>query len=214
MLQLYSLVITSVFLAALPVSASPSSPSSGSFKEDGLAIASPRPTPTNHFFISQTTQQMPTVQNEDWTKKDVKLPWDRVALDKSSGAGEPVVFTKSYKFKVGFISSRKERVHVRWTQDKAEIYILYGSNCSAIFGCESGASYGLPKQITVTVNRRDYFLSTIDQNTYGLTPELKQAIAQTTGRFSFKIDKKINFEIKEEGVAAIKQLFAIGISPK
>jgi hypothetical protein len=93
--------------------------------------------------------------------------------------------------------------------NKAEIFVLRGSNCSAVFGCESGDAYGLPKQITATINGKEYILQTVDQNTYGLTPEFKQAISQTSAPPAFKIDKKINFEVKEEALPALKQLFTI-----
>lgn len=208
MYQLRSVIVASFLLVAAPAIANPSSNIISS-QGGGSAIALPQRHLANHFLLSQSNPSMPIVQEQDWTKKDVKLPWNQLALHKSLGSEEPVVFTKSYKFKVGFFSNSKERVHVRWTQNRAEIAIMFGSNCSPIFGCADGNSYGLPKQITVTISGREYFLSTVDQNTYGLTPEFKQAIAQATDPLVVKIDKKIHFEVKKEAFPAFKQLFAM-----
>jgi hypothetical protein len=159
--------------------------------------------------LSLEPSDKPIVQTEDWTTKDVKLPWNQVALDKSFGAEELVVFTKSFKFKLGFVSNRKERVHARWTQKSVEVFIMRGRDCGIVFGCESSTSYGLPKRIKVTVGGQDFFLKTIEQNTYELTPEFKQALQQTSGRFTFKVDERVNFEIQEEAIPGLKQLFAI-----
>lgn len=159
--------------------------------------------------VSLDTSGMPIVQTEDWTTKDIKLPWNQVALDKSFGTEELVVFTKSYKFKLGFVSNRKERVHARWTQSSVEIFIMRGRDCGLVFGCESATSYALPKRLKVTVGGQDYFLKTVEQNTYELTPELKQAITQTSGRLTFKVDERVNFEVQEDALPGLKQLFAL-----
>lgn len=159
--------------------------------------------------LSLESSAKPIVQTEDWTTKDIKLPWNQVALDKSFGAEELVVFTKSFKFKLGFASNRKERVHARWTQKSVELAIMRGRDCGLLFGCESATSYGLPKRIKVTVGGQDFFLKTVEQNTYELTPEFKQAILQTSGRLDFKVDERVNFEIQEEALPGLKQLLAL-----
>ncbi|MCG9890097.1 MAG: hypothetical protein MH252_03335 [Thermosynechococcaceae cyanobacterium MS004] len=164
--------------------------------------------------LSLEPSVQPIVQTEDWTTKDIKLPWNQVALDKSFGAEELVVFTKSFKFKLGFASNRKERVHARWTQKSVELAIMRGRDCGLLFGCESATSYGLPKRIKVTVGAQDFFLKAIEQNTYELTPELIQAILQTSGRLNFKVDERVNFEIQEEALPGLKQLLTLeGSSP-
>ncbi len=159
--------------------------------------------------LSLEPAERPVVQTEDWTTKDIKLPWNQVALDKSFGAEELVVFTKSFKFKVGFASNRKERVHARWTQKGVELAVMRGRDCGLLFGCESATSYGLPKRIKVTVSGQDFFLKTVEQNTYELTPEFKQALLQTSGRLNFKVDERVNFEIQEEALPGLKQLLAL-----
>lgn len=156
--------------------------------------------------ISLEPSNLPVVPIEDWRVKDAKLPWNQLALHKTPNGEERVVFTKSYKFKTGWLSGRKERIHVRWTQNNVELSIMAGFGCSWVFGCESGISYSPPKQIKVTVSSKDYFLTTVDQNTYGLTPELKQAIAQTSAPLNFRVDERIKFEVKEEAIPALKQL--------
>lgn len=208
MMRSLPILMSSILLNIVPATASPISQSSTLFKNDRTSITTSQ-TPLNSFKISQVPQDTPIVQIKDWTIKDAKLPWNQLALDKSSGAGEPVVFTKSYKFKVGFFSNHKERIHARWTQNKVEIAVMYGSTCSPIFGCADSASYALPKQIAVTINGRDYFLNRVDQNTYGLEPELKQTISQTSGKLAFKLSEKLKFEVKEEAVPALKRLFAM-----
>jgi hypothetical protein len=166
------------------------------------------------FYISaDPTGTVPTVQTEDWTTKDIKLPWNQVAVDKSFGQSELVVFTKSFKFKVGLISNRKERIHARWTTSNVEIFVMRGRDCGLLLGCESGTNYALPKRIKITVGQQDYFLKSIEQNTYALTPEFKQAASQTTGRLTFKIDERVNFEIQEEALPGLKNLFAIQPAP-
>jgi hypothetical protein len=208
MYQLRSVIVASLILVAVPAIAHPSS-NIMSLQKVEEAISLPQKHFISHFLLSQSNQNLPIIQEQDWTKKDVKLPWNQLALDKFSGVEEPVVFTKSYKFKVGFFTNSKERVHVRWTQNRAEISIMSGSVCSAIFGCAASANYGLPKQISITISGQEYLLRTVDQNTYGLTPELKQAITQATEPLAVKIDKKIHFEIKKEAIPVLKQLFII-----
>jgi hypothetical protein len=159
--------------------------------------------------ISLEPSNLTVVSIEDWTSKDAKPPWNQVVLHKTSPAEERVVFTKSYKFKVGWLSNRKERIHARWTQNNVEIFIMAGFNCSPIFGCADGVSYGLPKQIKVTVADKEYALRAVEQGTYALTPELKQAIAQTSAPLNFRVDERIKFEVKEEAFPALKQLFAL-----
>jgi hypothetical protein len=161
---------------------------------------------SSKILLSLEPSEKPIVQTEDWTTKDIKLPWNQVALDKSFGAEELVVFTKSFKFKLGFASNRKERVHARWTQKSVELAIMRGRDCGLLFGCESATSYGLPKRIKVTVDGQDFFLKTIEQNTYELTSEFKQAIEQTSGRLAFKVDERVNFEVQEEALPGLKQL--------
>lgn len=157
---------------------------------------------------AQPAGTVPTVQTEDWTTKDIKLPWNQVAVDKSFGQAELVVFTKSFKYKVGWFSNRKERVHARWTTNNVEIFVMRGRDCDLLLGCESGTNYALPKRIKITVGQQDYFLKSIEQNTYALTPEFKQAVSQTNNRLTFKIDERVNFEIQEEALPGLKNLFA------
>jgi hypothetical protein len=191
----------------------------------GLA-SSPLPPTTPQHFSHPTTSSLlrphiapfrvsadpsgtvPTVQTEDWTTKDIKLPWNQVAVDKSFGQSELVVFTKSFKFKVGWISNRKERIHARWTTSNVEIFVMRGRDCGLLLGCESGTNYALPKRIKIAVGQQDYFLKSIEQNTYALTPEFKQAVSQTANRLMFKIDERVNFEIQEEALPGLKNLFA------
>jgi hypothetical protein len=208
MYQLRSIIVASLLLVTVPAIASTASSNFISSQERGSAIALSQKHLTDHFLVSQAKQEMPIVQTEDWTGKDVELPWNQLALHKTSSGEEKVVFTKSSKFKLGWISSRKERIRTRWTQKNIELFITNGQNCG-VFGCLSSDGYGLPKRINVTVNGQDYFLNTVQQNTYELTPELKQAIDRTSGRFTFTIDKRINFEIQEEAVPALKRLFTI-----
>lgn len=66
-----------------------------------------------------------------------------------------------------------------------------------------------PKRIKITSGGQDYFLKTVEQNTYELTPELKQAINQTSGRLIFKVDERVNFEIQEEAIPGLKNLFTM-----
>jgi hypothetical protein len=162
---------------------------------------------------AQPTGTIPTVQTEDWTTKDIKLPWNQVAVDKSFGQAELVVFTKSFKYKVGWFSNRKERVHARWTNNDVEIFVMRGRDCDLLLGCESGTNYALPKRIKITVGQQDYFLKSIEQNTYALTPEFKQVVSQTNNRLTFKIDERVNFEIQEEALPGLKNLFAIQPTP-
>jgi hypothetical protein len=176
---------------------------------DRLAIALPQSNKAQNMLVSLEPSGLPIVQTEDWTTKDINLPWNQVALDKSFGAEDLVVFTKSYKFKMGFVSNRKERVHARWTQKTVEIFIMRGRDCGLVFGCESATSYGLPKRIKISSGGQDYFLKTVEQNTYELTPDLKQAINQTSGRLIFKVDERVNFEIQEEAIPGLKNLFAM-----
>lgn len=190
---------------ALPSSAVSQSHSS---LGDRPAITLPQHNKAQNILVSLEPSGLPIVQTEDWTTKDIKLPWNQVALDKSFGAEDLVVFTKSYKFKMGFVSNRKERVHARWTQKNVEIFIMRGRDCGLVFGCESATSYGLPKRIKITSGGQDYFLKTVEQNTYELTPELKQAINQTSGRLIFKVDERVNFEIQEDAIPGLKNLFA------
>jgi hypothetical protein len=159
--------------------------------------------------ISLEPSNLTVVPIEDWRVKDAKIPWNQLVLHKTPNAEERVVFTKSYKFKTGWVSGRKERIHSRWTQNNVEISIMAGFGCSWVFGCETGISYALPKQIKVTVADKEYALSTVDQGTYALTPELKQAIAQTSAPLNFRVDERIKFEVKEEAFSALKQLFAL-----
>ncbi len=173
------------------------------------AITLPQHNKAQNILVSLEPSGLPIVQTEDWTTKDINLPWNQVALDKSFGAEDLVVFTKSYKFKMGFVSNRKERVHARWTQKTVEIFIMRGRDCGLVFGCESATSYGLPKRIKITSGGQDYFLKTVEQNTYELTPELKQAINQTSGRLIFKVDERVNFEIQEEAIPGLKNLFTM-----
>jgi hypothetical protein len=159
--------------------------------------------------ISLEPSNLPVITIEDWTVKDAKLSWNQLALHKTATKEELVVFTKSYKFKVGWFSGRKERIHSRWTQNNVEIAIMAGYNCSALFGCADGMSYGLPKQIKAVVGDKEFLLSTVAQGSYGLTPELKQAIAQTSTPLNFRVDERIKFQVKEEAIPALKQLFAL-----
>jgi hypothetical protein len=157
--------------------------------------------------ISLEPSNLPVVPIEDWRVKDAKLPWNQLVLHKTPNAEERVVFTKSYKFKVGWVAGRKERIHARWTQNNVELSIMAGFGCSWVFGCDTRVNYAPPKQIKVTVSNKDYFLTTVDQNTYGLTPELKQVITQTSTPLNFRVDERIKFEVKEEAIPALKQLF-------
>jgi hypothetical protein len=158
--------------------------------------------------ISIEPSNLTVVPIEDWRVKDAKLPWNQLVLHKNPNAEERVVFTKSYKFKVGWVAGRKERIHARWTQNNVELSIMAGFGCSWVFGCEAGVNYAPPKQIKVTVSNKDYFLTTVDQNTYGLTPELKQAITQASAPLNFRVDERIKFQVKEEAIPALKQLFS------
>jgi hypothetical protein len=210
--QFRSVALVSFVLAALPTTAiavtHPFTSSLTSSQSDEYVIREPQHNPSR-MLLSLEPSERPIVQTQDWTTKDIKLPWNQVALDKSFGAEELVVFTKSFKFKLGFASNRKERVHARWTQKSVELFIVRGRDCGIVFGCESSTSYGLPKRIKVTIAGQDFFLKTIEQNTYELTPEFKQALQQAAGRLTFTVDERVNFEIQEEALPGLKQLFAL-----
>jgi hypothetical protein len=207
MYQLRSVFVASLLILAVPTIVSTASASIVLSPSDSKTIVLHEAYYLNHFLISQAVQGMPTVQTEDWTKKDAKLPWNQIVLDKSFSNEEQVIFTKSSKYKQEFFSGRKERVRARWTHKNVELFVMNGNNCG-IFGCLSSDRYGLPKQIKATVDGQDYFLNTVQQDTYELTPEFKQAIYKASGQFIITVDKKVKFSIQEEAVSALKQLFA------
>jgi hypothetical protein len=161
--------------------------------------------------ITRTVDGIAVVNVEDWGKKDIKLPWDQVVLDQSFGSNEYVVFSKAFKFKVGWVSNRKERIHVRWTQNQVELFVFRGLNCSLLFGCETGTSYLLPKRIKISLDSQDYFLKSVDANTYALTPEFKTALVNNNSvtAASIRLDERINFELEAPTRTALHQLMMV-----
>jgi hypothetical protein len=159
--------------------------------------------------VTKNSDGITIIKAEDWTLKDINLPWNQVVLDQSWSENNYVVFTKSFKFKVGFLEPhKKERIHARWTQNQVEIFVMRGRSCGLVGGCLSSDSYLLPKRIRLTVEGQNYFLVSSQANTYEVTTELKNILAniKTETTINVRLDERINFELKLDAVKALSQL--------